>query len=135
MNFVKLVPVAVVALLNGCLSVGCQSFQTDKTFDILHGMAVETQKSLANGATQQFSVSAQGINPTLKTSVGVEYYAKVGYDGLAGQVTASGAGVKAPISEADAATIRSILQDTTLGDRERQERIGKIVQGALAPQK
>jgi hypothetical protein len=65
----------------------------------------------------------------------VEYYAKVGYDGLAGQVTASGAGVKAPISEADAATIRSILQDTTLGDRERQERIGKIVQGALAPQK
>ena len=131
MNLTKRIPISVIALLNGCFGVGCQAFQTDKTFDILHGMSVEGQKSMKDGSAQQFSVSAQGINPALKTSVGVEYFAKVGYDGLAGQVTASGSGTKAPLSEADATTIRSILQDTSLSDRERATRIGGIIQGVI----
>ena len=118
--------IAILLALNTFLS-GCQALQTDKTFDILNGMAASTQKQLADGSAGQFSVSGQGINPGLKTEAAVTYSVKVGYDGLAGQFSASGAGTIKQLTPAQEAEIGAILRETAISTEQRQARILAVI--------
>lgn len=122
-----------IAWLFGSGVLGCTSaLATDKQMDILNGLASATEQRLKDGSMGQFSGSAQAINPKIKAEVGVVYYAAAGYDGLAGQFSASGAGQLGVLSSEERAQINAIMRDSSLTAQQVRERVFDIVVKAVA---
>lgn len=128
----KLIKFLIIAGL--VLSVpGCGSSlfnQHVKDQEVLRSLALEAGKQLEG--TGQVAGGAQGINPGIRVSAGMEYYAIAKYDGLAGQMTFAKQGtLTKEISPEDAALIRQIANDTSLSQADKREKIFQIVTGVL----
>lgn len=131
----KILAIGIIATLAlpGC---GSSLFNAHiKDAEIARGMAADTVKKLGDSGVGQYSGSAQGINPGLRVSAGIEYFAVARYEGLAGQFSASGHGqLNGDVSVEDQALIRAIWNDTALNQEQKRAAVIEILKGIVLKQ-
>jgi hypothetical protein len=106
--------------LTGC---GHLFNQHAQMMDAMRGVMRETAARLAESGTGQIAAGGQVINPGLRVSGGVEYYATAQYEGVSGQVIASMAGqLDRPVPDEVQAQIDAIWRSTTLSVEDKTRR-------------
>lgn len=91
----------ILGMIAGSLALtGCANL-IDKRDDMLVATLAEVKNQIGQGGIGQFAGSAQGINPRLIVGARVAYEAYAGYEGIAGQVSASSQGTLGPANQLD----------------------------------
>lgn len=82
---------AIAIVMTACLLLcGCNLFnQHAQMMDAMRGVMSDTASRLGENGTGQVNAGGQVINPGIRVSGGMEYYATATYEGVAGQITAS----------------------------------------------
>ena len=109
------------------LTTGCGGGlinQHGKEFDTLNSLAMRAAASLGSGNVGQYQVGAHGINPGVRLSAGVEYYAEARYVGLAGQMQAAAQGTFN--RELSAEEMNALIQVSTAQYRSDEEKRAAI---------
>lgn len=104
------------------LSAGCGSLfnQHAQMMDAMRGVMSDTAARLGESGTGQIQAGGHVINPGLRVTGGVEYYATASYVGLAGQVQAAmSGGLNRPVSPEVEARASAIWRDASLSDAEK----------------
>jgi hypothetical protein len=120
----------LVLLAPMVLSAGCGSpfNQHAQMMDAMRGVMSDTAARLGESGTGQIQAGGHVINPGLRVTGGVEYYATARYEGLAGQVQAAmSGGLNRPVSPEVEARASAIWRDASLSDAEKLRLIGELL--------
>ncbi|HKQ48158.1 MAG TPA: hypothetical protein VJZ71_08830 [Phycisphaerae bacterium] len=112
------------------LSAGCGSLfnQHAQMMDAMRGVMSDTAARLGESGTGQIQAGGHVINPGLRVTGGVEYYATASYVGLAGQVQAAmSGGLNRAVSPEMEARASAIWRDASLSDAEKLRLIGELL--------
>lgn len=113
----RLIPFLSMTLLAGCANLFNQHTQM---MDAMRGVMSDTAARLGESGTGQIQAGGHVINPGLRVTGGVEYYATASYVGLAGQVQAAMSGrLDRPVSSDVEARTSAIWRNTSLSDSEK----------------
>lgn len=123
-------------------SAGCANLfnQHAQMMDAMRGVMNDTAARLGESGTGQIQAGGHVINPGIRVTGGVEYYATASYVGLAGQVQAAMSGrLDRPVSVDVESRASAIWRSTSLSDAEKlrllqglfNDRVGRH-QGAAA---
>lgn len=115
--------IASALILAACMSAGCNLFnQHAQLMDGMRGVMSDTAARLSESGTGQIAAGGHVINPGLRVSGGVEYYAVAQYEGVSGQVTASmQGGLSREISPEVQARSDAIWRNTSLTDEQKRK--------------
>lgn len=111
--------------------VGCSNLfnQHAQIMDAMRGVMSDTASRLSESGTGQIAAGGQVINPGLRVSGGVEYYAVAQYEGVSGQVTASmQGGLGRVIPNEVQQRIDAIWRDSSISAARRNEMIYELIQ-------
>lgn len=117
------------------LSAGCGSLfnQHAQMMDAMRGVMSDTAARLGESGTGQIQAGGHVINPGLRVTGGVEYYASASYVGLAGQVQAAmSGGLNRPVSPEVEARASAIWRDASLSDAEKLRLTRELLEAWLA---
>lgn len=78
--------ILLIPAITGCSNLFNQHAQL---MDTMRGVMADTAARLGQSGTGQIAAGGQVINPGIRASGGVEYYAVAQYQGVSGQVQAS----------------------------------------------
>ncbi len=78
--------ILLIPAITGCSNLFNQHAQL---MDAMRGVMADTAARLAQSGTGQIAAGGQVINPGIRVSGGMEYYAVAQYQGVSGQVQAS----------------------------------------------
>ncbi len=112
----------LILLLPIVLSAGCANLfnQHSQMMDAMRGVMSDTAARLGASGTGQIQAGGHVINPGIRVTGGVEYYATATYVGLAGQVQAAMSGpLDRPVSPEVEARASAIWRDASLSDAEK----------------
>lgn len=111
------------------MCAGCSLFnQHAQLMDAMRGVMSDTASRLSESGTGQIAAGGHVINPGLRVSGGVEYYAVAQYEGVSGQVTASMQGnLDRPVPQDVQDRINTIWSNTSLSDKERLDLLREII--------
>lgn len=85
--------IATILILAVAACAGCNLFnQHAQIMDTMRGAITESAQRLGDSSVGQYAAGAQVIDPGVRVSAGLEYYAEARYSGVAGQITASAQG-------------------------------------------
>ena len=114
--------IGLLSAVGPCLP-GCSLLDSHvREFDLMRGMAADAATRLADGATAQYQVSGQGLNPGIALEASIVYRAVARYEGLAGQFGVAAQGTLGPVNAETRSQILAIIRDQTL-TREARERL------------
>ncbi len=125
-NFLVSLFVGVCAFMPGCANLFNQHAQM---MDAMRGVMADTASRLGESGSGQVAAGAYVINPGLRVSGGMEYYAVAQYTGVAGQVTASMMGnLDRQVPPEVMANAQKIWRNTALAKEERVKLIKELLQ-------
>lgn len=78
--------ILLISAITGCSNLFNQHAQL---MDAMRGVMADTAARLGNSGTGQIAAGGQVINPGIRVSGGLEYFAVAQYQGVSGQVQAS----------------------------------------------
>ena len=119
------------------LSAGCGSLfnQHAQMMDAMRGAMSDTAARLGESGKGQIQAGGHVINPGLRVTGGVEYYATASYVGLAGQVQAAmSGGLNRPVSSEVEARATAIWRDASLSDAEKLRMTRELLEAWLSSQ-
>jgi hypothetical protein len=119
------------------LSAGCGSLfnQHAQMMDAMRGVMSDTAARLGESGTGQIQAGGHVINPGLRVTGGVEYYATANYVGLAGQVQAAmSGGLDRPISPEVDARASAIWRDASLSEAEKLRLTQQLLEQLISDQ-
>lgn len=114
----------IFLMVVGCAVSGCSGLfnQHTQMMDAMRGAMSDTAARLSTSGTGQLAAGGQVINPGLRVSGGVEYYAEARYEGVSGQVMASMAGtLDRPVPAEVQARVDAIWRATSLSSQQKLE--------------
>ena len=119
------------------VSAGCGSLfnQHAQMMDAMRGVMSDTAARLGESGTGQIQAGGHVINPGLRVTGGVEYYATASYVGLAGQVEAAmSGGLDRPVSPEFEARASTIWRDASLSEAEKLRLTRQLIEALPAHQ-
>ncbi len=117
------------------LSAGCANLfnQHAQMMDAMRGVMNDTAARLGESGTGQIQAGGHVINPGIRVTGGVEYYATASYVGLAGQVQAAMTGkLDRPVSTDVEARASAIWRNTSLSDAEKLRLLKELLESPAA---
>lgn len=119
-------------LVSGCSNLFNQHAQI---MDAMRGIMGDTAARLSESGTGQIAAGGQVINPGLRVSGGVEYYAVAQYEGVSGQVTAAmHGGLDRVVPDEVQQRIDAIWRDSSLTASKRTQMIYDILDKWMSEQ-
>lgn len=123
---------AGVIPIGGCSNLFNQHAQI---MDAMRGIMGDTAARLSESGTGQIAAGGQVINPGLRVSGGVEYYAVAQYEGVSGQVTAAmHGGLDRVVPDSVQQRIDAIWRDSSLTASKRTQMIYDILDKWMSEQ-
>ena len=131
-GLVLAVAAAGVIPIGGCSNLFNQHAQI---MDAMRGIMGDTAARLSESGTGQIAAGGQVINPGLRVSGGVEYYAVAQYEGVSGQVTAAmHGGLDRVVPDSVQQRIDAIWRDSSLTASKRTQMIYDILDKWMSEQ-
>lgn len=131
-GFVLAVVTAGVIPTMGCSNLFNQHAQI---MDAMRGIMGDTAARLSESGTGQIAAGGQVINPGLRVSGGVEYYAVAQYEGVSGQVTAAmHGGLDRVVPDSVQQRIDAIWRDSSLTASKRTQMIYDLLDKWMSEQ-
>lgn len=109
---------------------GCSNLfnQHAQMMDAMRGVMADTAARLGESGSGQIQAGGHVVNPGIRVSGGMEYYATAAYVGLAGQVQASMQGdLTRAVPEAVQDEINKIWRNTSLEQAEKRAMVREIL--------
>jgi len=122
--------IAAMLMMGAVPIAGCSNLfnQHSQIMDAMRGIMGDTAARLSESGTGQIAAGGQVINPGLRVSGGVEYYAVAQYEGVSGQVTAAmHGGLDRVVPEEVQHRIDAIWRDSSLTASKRAQMIYDIL--------
>lgn len=131
-GFVLAVVTAGAIPIGGCSNLFNQHAQI---MDAMRGIMGDTAARLSESGTGQIAAGGQVINPGLRVSGGVEYYAVAQYEGVSGQVTAAmHGGLDRAVPDEVQQRIDAIWRDSSLTASRRAQMIYELLDKWMSEQ-
>lgn len=110
--------------------------QHAQMMDAMRGVMRDTAARLGQSGTGQIAAGGHVINPGIRVSGGIEYFAVARYDGVSGQVHASMSGpLDRPIPPEVQQHADAIWQNTTINTEQKLRLILQSLGDAASPKK
>jgi len=109
---------------------GCGNLfnQHAQMMDAMRGVMSDTAARLSSSGTGQIAAGGQVINPGIRVSGGMEYYATATYAGVSGQVQAAMMGnLDRPVPPELQARADAIWRDSSLATQEKVRRVAQLL--------
>ncbi len=117
---------------------GCGSAfnQHAQMMDAMRGVMKDAASRLGESGNGQIAAGGHVVNPGIRVSGGVEYFAVARYEGVGGQVQASMSGpLDRPVSPEVQAAADAIWRDSSMSANQRLDLLRELIQGRASTRK